>query len=71
MMFHDLFMQLKKLSMYEYVSHRVEGIYTLIVLKSLQDDHEFSFSLANSEARLFLSVFGLVKNFVENKEVDV
>lgn len=67
----SLFVEFRKLAVYDYVSHKVVGVDTVIVLRNVNVDSEETLTLANSEARLFLSVFGLVKNFVENKEVDV
>lgn len=67
----SLFVEFRKLAVYDYVSHKVVGVDTVIVLRNINVDSEETLTLANSEARLFLSVFGLVKNFVENKEVDV
>ena len=63
---HSLFAEFRKLSVYDYVSHKVIGVDTVIVLRNVNTESEETLTLCNAEARLFLSVFGVVKDFVEN-----
>lgn len=73
MIFDSLFLELKKLNLFEVVNVKVEGVNTVIILRNVQSDECLKVVFPNVQARLFLRIIGLLNDYKSDmieEEVD-